>query len=157
MRNGLLAALLEVAPAAEGAVAETARQLREEAEVLDAVAAEALAGLGGGPVVELAALRALPARHGAAGAAGAGRDAAGHHARWAEIMTLGEAGGTRALDLGEGLRVVVEYGMLRFDRAGPPPEPEPVALHRARHRPLRRLGGARRRRAARSPWPSTAP
>ena len=60
VRNALLPALLEVAPAAEGAVAETARQLREEAEVLDAVAAEALAGLGGGPAVELAALRALP-------------------------------------------------------------------------------------------------
>ena len=60
VRNALLPALLEVAPAAEGTVAETARQLREEAEVLDAVAAEALAGLGGGPAVELAALRGLP-------------------------------------------------------------------------------------------------
>ncbi len=127
VRNGLLAALLEVAPSAEDAVAETARQLREEAEVLDAVAAEALAGLGGGPVVELAALRALPR----ATARLVLRELAGVplvSARVGELLQLGEGGGTRALDLGEGVRAVVEYGMLRFDRAGPPAEPEPVAL-----------------------------
>ncbi|HYI35082.1 MAG TPA: tRNA lysidine(34) synthetase TilS [Thermoleophilaceae bacterium] len=127
VRNSLLAALLEVAPAAEGAVAETARQLREEGEVLDAVAAEALAGLGGGPVVELAALRQLPAataRLVLRALAGMPLDTT----RVGEIMTLGEEGGTRSLDLGEGLRVVVEYGMLRFDRAGPPPEPVPASL-----------------------------
>lgn len=127
VRHGLLAALLEVAPAAEGAVAETARQLREEAEVLDAAVAEALAGLGGGPAVELAALRGLPR--------GLGRlvlrELAGvplASGRVDELLGLGAGGGTAALDLGDGLRAVVEYGTLRFDRAGPPSEPEPVGL-----------------------------
>ena len=127
VRNGLLAALLEVAPAAEGAVAETARQLREEAEVLDAAATDALAGLGGGPVVEIAALRQLPR----ATARLVLRELAGVplvSARVDELLRLGEVGGTRALDLGEGVRAVAEYGMLRFAHAGPPAAPEPVPL-----------------------------
>ena len=127
VRLGLLAALREVAPSAEGAVVETARQLREEAEVLDAVAADALAGLGGGPVVELAALRALPratARLALRALAAVPLDSA----RVDEVLRLGEGGGTKAVDLPGGVRAVVEYGMLRFDRSGPPVEPEPVPL-----------------------------
>ena len=133
VRSGLLAALVAVAPAAEGAVGETARQLREEAEVLDAVAADALGGLGGGPVVELAALRALPRatarlvlRELAERAAGGSVALAS--GRVAAVLRLGEGGGTRTLDLGDGLRAVAEYGMLRFDTGGAPREPEPVPL-----------------------------
>ena len=127
VRHGLLAAMLEVAPSAEGTVAETARQLREEAEVLDAVAADALAGLGGGPVVELAALRALPpatARLVLRELAAVPLDSA----RVDEVLRLGDRGGTKAVDLPGGVRAVVEYGMLRFDREGPPPDPDPVPL-----------------------------
>jgi tRNA(Ile)-lysidine synthase len=127
VRHGLLAALLDVSPAAEGTVAETARQLREEAEVLDRVAEDALAGLGGGPVVELAALRALPratARLVLRALAGAPLTTA----RVEEVLRLGEGGGTKALDVGEGLRALVEYGMLRFDREGLPPALDPVPL-----------------------------
>ena len=127
VRNALLPALLDVAPAAEAAVAETARQLREEAEVLDTVAAEALAGLGGGPVVELAALRALPratARLVLRALAGVPLTTV----RVEGVLRLGDGGGTKALDVGSGVRAVSEYGMLRFDRQGPPPAQEPVAL-----------------------------
>ena len=49
-----------LSPAAERTIAETARLLRDEAEVLDGAVADALDGLGGGPAVELAALAALP-------------------------------------------------------------------------------------------------
>jgi tRNA(Ile)-lysidine synthase len=59
VRHGLLAALRDVAPAAERTIAETAAQLRDEAAVLDAAARQALAGLGGGPAVEAAALAEL--------------------------------------------------------------------------------------------------
>ena len=133
VRHGLLAALLEVAPAAEGAVAETARQLREEAEVLDGVAAEALAGLGGGPTVELAALRALPAATARLVLRALAEAAAGGRYSLASgqvdaVLRLGEGGGTSSLDLGDGVRAIVEYGMLRFDRGAAPPPPEQVPL-----------------------------
>jgi tRNA(Ile)-lysidine synthase len=49
-------------------------------------------------------------------------------ARTDEILALGSRGGTATLDLGGGLRAVVEYGRLRFDH-GPPPPPEPARLH----------------------------
>ncbi len=129
VRHGLLAALLEIAPTAESAVAETARQLREEAAVLDAAVAEALAGLGGGPAVELAALRALPPGT----ARLVLRELAGvplTSTRVDELLRLGEGGGTKALDLPGGVRAVVEYGILRFDSVGQaaPPEPVPLAV-----------------------------
>ena len=60
VRHDLLEALRTVGPAAERTLAETARQLREEAEVLDAAVSEALEELGGGPAVSLAALREKP-------------------------------------------------------------------------------------------------
>ena len=155
VRNGLLAALLEVAPAAEDAVAETARQLREEAEVLDAVAAEALAGLGGGPVVELAALRALPR----ATARLVLRELAGvplASARVEEVLRLGEGGGTRGprprrgRTRGRGVRDAALRPRRAAARAGA------GAAAGARHGALRRLGGARGRRGGGHTWPSTA-
>ena len=60
VRHDLLEALRTVGPAAERTIAETARQLREESEVLDAAMSEALEELGGGPAVSLAALREKP-------------------------------------------------------------------------------------------------
>jgi tRNA(Ile)-lysidine synthase len=133
VRHGLLAALREVAPEAESTVAETARQLREEEEVLLAAAASALEGLGGGPVLDLAALRSLPLatarlvlRTLAERAAGRSVSLSGE--RVDAVLALGQGGGTSALDVGGGLRAVCEYGLLRLDAAGPPAAPEPVDL-----------------------------
>ena len=60
VRHDVIDALRELSPAAERTIAETARQLRDEAEVLDAVVTEAVKELGGGPAVLLAALREHP-------------------------------------------------------------------------------------------------
>jgi tRNA(Ile)-lysidine synthase len=175
VRHDVLDALRELSPAAERTIAETARQLRDEAEVLDVVITEAVKELGGGPAVSLAALlehppavRRLVLRALAERAAGPpGREAGGDEpggeeaaeradreraardrvdlasrGRAAlggrrtrplsrreadEILALGDRG-TKSLDLGGGLRAVVEYGTLRFTRGGEAPVPEPVPL-----------------------------
>jgi tRNA(Ile)-lysidine synthase len=49
-------------------------------------------------------------------------------ARADEILALGARGGSAALDVGGGLRAVVEYGRLRFDREPPPAAPAPARL-----------------------------
>ncbi|HZG48543.1 MAG TPA: tRNA lysidine(34) synthetase TilS [Thermoleophilaceae bacterium] len=134
VRHDVLAGLRELGPAVERTIAETARQLREEGEALDAVARDALARLGGGAAVSLAGLRAMPpalARlvlralaEEAAGGAGP-RPLGRREAE--EILGLGERG-TKALDLGGGLRAVAEYGTLRFTRTPDAAPPEPVEL-----------------------------
>lgn len=133
VRKGLLAELLAVSPSAEHTVAETAAQLREEAEVLQRAVDDALERLGGGPAVVAGELRALGPglsrlvlRHLAEAAAGA--PAPLDRARVEEVLALAEGGGTRSLDLGGGLRAVSEYGTLRFVRGGDPPPPAPVPL-----------------------------
>ena len=158
VRHDVVEALRELSPAAERTIAETARQLRDEAEVLDAVVTEAVKELGGGPAVSLAALleqppavrrlvlRALAER--AAGARGepdAGGDeprepadgqrraAAGRRSRPLSRREADEIlalgeRGTKSLDLGGGLRAVAEYGTLRFTRAREAATPEPVRL-----------------------------
>ena len=78
VRHDLLEALRELGPAAERTIAETARQLREEAEVLDAAVSEAIDELGGGPAVSLDRAARAAGRAAAAGAAPAG--GAGHRA-----------------------------------------------------------------------------
>src|SRR5829696_5283587 len=60
VRHDVLEALRELSPAAERTIAETARQLRDEAEVLDAVVTDALKELGGGPAISLSALLEHP-------------------------------------------------------------------------------------------------
>jgi tRNA(Ile)-lysidine synthase len=133
VRNGLLEALRDVAPQAERNVADTARLLRDEAAVLEAATASAVEGLGGGPAVELAALRALPdalvrlvLRSLAERAAQ--RQVSLRSSQVDAVVSLGDAGGTRSLDLGAGLTAVCEYGTLRFRRGGEPPLCDPVAL-----------------------------
>jgi tRNA(Ile)-lysidine synthase len=149
VRHGLLAALHDVAPGAERTIAETAAQLRDEAEVLEAAVAAALERLGGGPavdavgVVELGpalarlVLRRLAEREAGAprplsrgevdavlalaGAALPGRANGGGALR-------GSAAGSRSLDLGGGLRAVAEYGTLRFQVGDDAPIPDPVTL-----------------------------
>ena len=135
VRHGLLAALNEVAPGAERTIAETAAQLREEADVLDTAAREALQRLGGGPIVEAAVLADL-----GPGVARlvlrrlAEREANAPHPLSRSdidaILALPGAppGGSRALDLGGGLRAIAEYGTLRFQLGPAAPAPEPVTL-----------------------------
>src|SRR5829696_4681795 len=147
VRHDVIDALRELSPAAERTIAETARQLRDEAEVLDAVVDEALSELGGGPAISLPALlehppavRRLVLRALAERAAGAAaeprRDARGERSRAPsplsrreveEILALGERG-SKSLDLGGGLRAVSEYGTLRFTRAADAAPPDPVPL-----------------------------
>ena len=130
VRHDVLPSLRELSPVAERTIAETARQLREEAEVLERAVDDALEGAGGGPAVTLAALREQPAavrrlllRRLAERAAGGREARALSRAEAEEIMALGDRG-TRSLDLGGGLRAVAEYGVVRFVRG---PEPEAVA------------------------------
>ena len=134
VRHDLLPALRELDERAEGAVAETARQLREEAEVLDELVAERLAGFGGAwaPLSQAElrsmapALARLVLRGAVESAAGAGT--ALSRADADALLHLGERGGSASLDLGGGLRAVAEYGLLRFTRAREGPAPEPVLL-----------------------------
>jgi tRNA(Ile)-lysidine synthase len=134
VRHDVLEALRELSPAVERTIAETARQLREEAEVLDVAVGEALTELGGGPAVSLDALRQHPpalqrlilrSLAEAAGGAAAPRSVSGREAD--EILALGGRG-TKSLDLGGGLRAVAEYGTLRFTRAEDAEPPAPVEL-----------------------------
>jgi tRNA(Ile)-lysidine synthase len=142
VRHDLLEALRTVGPAAERTIAETARQLREESEVLDAAVSDALEELGGGPAVSLAALREKPpalrrlvlrrlaeqaAREPLAPAAGAAAPRGLSRREADEILALDDRG-TKSLDLGGGLRAVAEYGTLRFTRAREETVPDPVEL-----------------------------
>ena len=146
VRHDLLEAMRTVGPAPERTIAETARQLREEAEVLDAAVSGALDELGGGPAVSLAALREHPpalrrlvlrrlAEQAAREPLAAGADAGDEDARPRalsrreadEILDLDDRG-TKALDLGGGLRAVAEYGTVRFTRAREEAVPDPAEL-----------------------------
>jgi tRNA(Ile)-lysidine synthase len=123
VRHDLLEALRTVGPAAERTIAETARQLREEAEVLDAAVSEALETLGGGPAVSLAALREQPP----ALRRLVLRRLAGDRPVPESILDLDQRG-SKTLDLGGGLRAVAEYGTLRFTRAREEAVPDPAEL-----------------------------
>jgi tRNA(Ile)-lysidine synthase len=126
IRHDVLDALRELSPAAERTIAETARQLREEAELLDAAVAEAVEELGGGPALSLDALREFPA----ALQRLVLRSLAGRTLSREELTRLLAVGnqGTVSLDLGGGLRAVAEYGTLRFSRAADAEPPAPVEL-----------------------------
>jgi tRNA(Ile)-lysidine synthase len=132
VRHDVLEALRELSPAAERTIGETARQLREEAEVLDAAVAEALAGLGGGSAISFDALKEHPPAlrrlilRSLAERAGPARRALSRR-ETEEILSLGDHG-TKSLDLGGGLRAVAEYGTLRFTRSGDAEPPAPVEL-----------------------------
>jgi tRNA(Ile)-lysidine synthase len=121
-----------VAPAAERTIAETARLLRDESELLARDVAAALESLGGGPAVPLADLRSEPPalarlvlRELAERAAGGRRSLSRAEAE--AVLALGESG-SRSLDLGDGLRAVAEYGTLRFTSVADASPPEPAEL-----------------------------
>jgi tRNA(Ile)-lysidine synthase len=126
VRHDVIDALREPSPAAERTVAETARQLREEAEVLDGVVTEAVKELGGGTAGLLAALLEYPpAVRRLVLRKIAGRTLSSFEVE--EILALGERG-SKSLDLGGGLRAVSEYGTLRFARTAGAATPDPVPL-----------------------------
>ncbi|HEU0022979.1 MAG TPA: tRNA lysidine(34) synthetase TilS [Thermoleophilaceae bacterium] len=133
VRHEIVTALRQLSPKAEQTIAETARQLREEAEVLEINTGDALEALGGGPAVPLAALHELPSglrrlvlRRLAEIAAGEPRSLSRREAE--EACALSRAG-TKTLDMGGGLRAVAEYGTLRFVQAREEPgPPAPVDL-----------------------------
>jgi tRNA(Ile)-lysidine synthase len=117
VRNELLPALRSLHPAAEANVLRTLEILRDEAEVLDSLVDTEPT------VARIAALP--PALRRLTVQAIAGEPSVS--ARTEEILALGARGGTATLDLGGGLRAVVEYGQLRFDH-GPPAPPSPTTL-----------------------------
>jgi tRNA(Ile)-lysidine synthase len=126
VRHDVLEALRELSPAVERTIAETARQLREESQVLDEAVAEALDDLGGGPALSLSALK----QYSPALQRLVLRSVAGRALSRREVGSLLDVGtqGTKSLDLGGGLRAVAEYGTLRFTRAEDAEPPPPVEL-----------------------------
>jgi len=124
VRHGVVPALRSVHPAAEANVLRLAELLRAEGEVLDALVDEVVGGAGH---VSLDALRALPAALArlvvvrlAEDAAPAGR-APRAGSRAAEILALDAQRPWTALDVGDGVRAVVERGRLRFEAYTPGP------------------------------------
>src|SRR5688572_24189287 len=122
VRQLVMPQLRELNPAAERTIAESARLLRDEREVLDAAVDAALERLG--PAPKLAALRSEPV--------GLARliltRLAGHafpRERVDQILRLDDRG-SHELDVGSGTRAVVEYGHVRF-AAGPDAAP-PAAV-----------------------------
>jgi tRNA(Ile)-lysidine synthase len=133
VRHDVLDALLELSPAAERTIAETARQLREEGELLDAAVDESMEELGGGPAVSLDELRRRPAAvrrlvlRRLAERAGGDEVHPLSRREAEEILALGGQG-TKSLDLGGGLRAVAEYGTVRFTRTPDAVAPGAVTL-----------------------------
>lgn len=118
VRHGLVGALREIHPAAESNVVETARILRDEAEVLDGLVSGLLDGEGAQLTVPLArlreqspALRRLAVQRMADEAVG--RLAPGVARRSEEIVALSDTG-VAMLDLPSGVRAIAERGVLRF-------------------------------------------
>ena len=128
IRHELLPELRRLHPGAEANVTATAALLREEAAVLDALVGEVLAGADRIALDRLGALPPALARlvvgRLAEDAAGAPVPGAGR--RVEEIARLAERGGSAGLDLGLGVRALVEYGVLRLRPAAA--EPAPVRL-----------------------------
>jgi tRNA(Ile)-lysidine synthase len=122
VRHGLLPALEAIHPAAARNVLRTAELLRDEAEVLDRLVDAELDGSGGAPRGTIAlerlaqlppALRRLVVQRLADAAAGRPVAGAARHAE--EVSGLRREGVAR-LDLGAGVRAVVERGVLRAEQ-----------------------------------------
>jgi tRNA(Ile)-lysidine synthase len=128
VRNGLLPELAKIHPAAAENVLRTAALLRDEAEVLDALVDAEVGGSGELPRGSVAlerlaalppALRRLVLQRLADRAAGAPVPGA---ARFAEQVSGLRRTGTAMLDLGSGVRAVVEAGVLRATKEADWPE-----------------------------------
>jgi tRNA(Ile)-lysidine synthase len=129
VRETVVPALRTIHPAAEANVVRTAALLRDEAEVLDAVVDGVLDGA---DRIELARLAALPAALRRLVARRLAGDAVVAATRVEEFLALAPDGGTASLDLGAGLRAVVEDGVLRFARDAPAASPASAVLLTAR-------------------------
>jgi tRNA(Ile)-lysidine synthase len=125
VRGTLMPALRSIHPAAEANVVRTAALLRDEAEVLDALVDAEVDGSGGSGRGTIAlerladlppALRRLVLQRLADRAAG--RPVPGA-ARFAEQVAGLRRTGTARLDLGGGVRAVVEAGVLHAEAGGP--------------------------------------
>jgi len=122
VRNGLLPQLATIHPAAAANVLRTAELLRDEAEVLDALV-DAEVGASPGSPRNTIALERLAELHPALrrlvlqrlADAAAGRPVPGA-ARFADQVAGLRRTGTAMLDLGGGVRAVVERGVLRAER-----------------------------------------
>jgi tRNA(Ile)-lysidine synthase len=127
VRNEVLPVLLSINPAAEANIARTAEELRDEAAVLDHAAAAAEGSPG-------AAIALFELRKAGVGIARLVLRRAAERA--GVTLTRGDADtilavdehGTRAFDVGDGGRALVEYGTVRFTRLGTPVSAEPVLL-----------------------------
>ncbi len=125
VRHEVMPQLRELNPAAERNIAETARRLREERAIVEEAVDEALERLG--PAPELAALRDEPAALAWLVLSRlAGQSVS--PARTAEMLRLADHG-THELDVGGGVRAVVEYGRVRFARGVEGSPLDPVVLH----------------------------
>jgi tRNA(Ile)-lysidine synthase len=129
-RHGLAAALGELHPAATENIIRTARLLRDEAAVLDEVVTTALAGR---DRISLARLGELPPALARLvvirlAEAAAGRLVPGVGGRVAELLALAPRGGSAQLDIGGGVRALVEYGVLRIAPAAAESLPSQVSL-----------------------------
>ncbi len=128
VRGDLLPLLRSLNPAAEKTIVETSLLLRDEAEVLDETVRRKIDELGPPPTA-LADLALLPAALARLVLRRLAEEAAGRTVALARddtdrILRLRSG----ALDLGGGLRAVVEHGRLRFASEGPAAEPAPVLL-----------------------------
>jgi tRNA(Ile)-lysidine synthase len=124
VRREVMPHLRALNPAAERNIAETARQLRDEQEVVEAAVDEVIERLG--PAPELVALRDEPAglaRLVLARLAGVPVP----RARAARLLEF-DANGTHELDVGGGVRAVVEYGRVRFSAQPDAARPDPAEL-----------------------------
>jgi tRNA(Ile)-lysidine synthase len=136
IRLDVLPVLREVHPAADENVLATIDELREEAELLDAAVEEAtaqVAATGATPALDAGRLAELPrplrrlvlrrlAEEAAGGPLALSSD------RVKEIERLAIRGGSGTLDVGSGVRVTSEYGVLRFQRPQERPQPPPALL-----------------------------
>lgn len=119
VRERILPELRELNPAAERNIAETAAQLREEAEVLESL-------VPAGPL-SIGALRDLPAPIARLALRAAAGDAPISRRDAERILAL-PLDGSAEVELPGGLRAIAEYGSLRFADGADPAAPEPVAL-----------------------------
>jgi len=139
IRAEILPVLKDLNPAAERNIAETRAELTEEARLLDRVVLEALeaAGAGAGavairaealagsePALRRLALRALAER-------AAGRAVSLGRRRATQIMRLAMMPEGGEIDLGQGVRVICEQGLIRFEtssEADAAPAPAPLQV-----------------------------
>jgi tRNA(Ile)-lysidine synthase len=122
IRRGLAKGLAEAHPAAAANVLRTAELLREEAEVLDDLVAAELDGSGDAPRGTIArdrlaelppALRRLVVQELADAAAGRPVAGAARHAEQVAALTRGGS----MIDLGSGVRAVLESGVIRAEQS----------------------------------------